>query len=85
MDEWFRIEHDLTVAMSDKTITQFRKKKMRWLNSFEHDGASNLNGTPHVKVRDAVAPNECGRIHFALEGDKKRIVVHWVSVKTYTL
>ncbi|MDT0116594.1 hypothetical protein Q9R20_06280 [Microbacterium sp. PRF11] len=83
LDDWFRSEHDLIVAMTDKAITEFKRKEMRWLHSFDFEEVHDLDGTPHVKVRDAVAPNKCGRIHFALDNANNRFVVHHVSVKAY--
>lgn len=84
LDDWMKEEFGLNVALTDQTISKWKKKEMRWLNEFEFEGEV-LNATPHVKVRDAVKFNECGRIHFALEGsDKKgRLVVQHVGVKTY--
>ncbi|QHF24150.1 hypothetical protein GTU73_09080 [Rathayibacter sp. VKM Ac-2804] len=82
LDDWLKENFAITVALTDQTITKWRRKEMRWLNQFEHEGAT-LNATPHVKVRDAVKFNECGRIHFALEAAKGRLVVHHVGVKTY--
>ncbi len=84
LDDWIKEEFGLNVALTDQTISKWKKKEMRWLNEFEFEGEV-LNATPHVKVRDAVKFNECGRIHFALEGPGKkgRLVVQHVGVKTY--
>lgn len=84
LDDWLKEQFGLTVAMTDQTISKWKRKDMRWLNEFEFEGET-LNATPHVKVRDAVKFNECGRIHFALEGKAKkgRLVVQHVGVKTY--
>lgn len=82
LDVWLKENFGLTVALTDQTITKWKKKEMRWLNAFEHEGEI-LNATPHVKVRDAVKLNECGRIHFALEPKKGRLVVQHVGIKTY--
>jgi hypothetical protein len=82
LDDWMKEQFGLTVALTDQTITKWKRKDMRWLNEFEHEGET-LNATPHVKVRDAVKFNECGRIHFALESKKGRLVVQHVGVKTY--
>ncbi|WP_262003574.1 hypothetical protein [Microbacterium sp. Mcb102] len=83
LDDWFKEKQGLNVALTDQTITDWKKKEFKWLNAFEFEGEV-LNATPHVKVRDGVKLNECGRIHFALEPKKKRIVVHYVAVKTYS-
>lgn len=82
MNDWFKENFGLTVALTDQTITKRKKKEMRWLNNFEHEG-ERLNATPHVKVRDAVKFNECGRIHFALDATKERLVIQHVGIKTY--
>lgn len=79
---WFKEQHGINVALTDQTISDKKKKDFKWLTAFEHEGET-LSGVPHVKVRDAVKLNECGRIHFALEPKKHRIVVHHVAVKTY--
>lgn len=82
LDDWLKEQFGLTVALTDQTITKWKRKEMRWLNEFEFEDET-LNAAPHVKVRDAVKFNECGRIHFALEGKKGRLVVQHVGVKTY--
>lgn len=53
LDYWFQENFGLKVALTDQTITKWKRKEMRWLNEFQHDGET-LNATPHVKVRDAV-------------------------------
>lgn len=84
LDDWLQENFGLTVALTDQTISKWKRKEMRWLNEFEFEGQV-LNATPHVKVRDAVKFNECGRIHFALDGkgSEGRLVVQHVGVKTY--
>jgi len=82
LDDWLKEQFGLTVALTDQTITKWKRKEMRWLNEFEFEDET-LNATPHVKVRDAVKFNECGRIHFALEAKKGRLVVQHVGVKAY--
>lgn len=84
LDDWLKEHFGLTVALTDQTISRWKRKEMRWLNEFKFEDET-LNATPHVKVRDAVKFNECGRIHFALEGKSKkgRLVVQHVGVKTY--
>ena len=82
LDDWLKENFGLTVALTDQTISKWKRKEMRWLNEFRFEDET-LNATPHVKVRDAVKFNECGRIHFALEGEKGRLVVQHVGVKTY--
>ena len=77
LDNWFKETHGLNVAMKDQTISQ--DKALRW---FSWDGEER-DGTPHVKVRDGVKPNEVGRIHFALDPEKKRLIVNHVALKLY--
>ncbi|MCZ4605444.1 hypothetical protein O3S80_17145 [Streptomyces sp. Lzd4kr] len=38
------------------------------------------DGLPHIKVRDAVSPNEVGRIYFALDSEEKRFIVNHVGL-----
>lgn len=82
LDDWLKENFGLTVALTDQTISKWKRKDMRWLNEFEYEGEM-LDATPHVKVRDAVKFNECGRIHFALDAKKGRLVVQHVGIKTY--
>jgi len=83
LDIWFKENHGLNVALTDQAISKFKRNDLTWLRKFDFEDSLSLNATPHVKVRDAVSPNECGRIHFALDSDKKRIVVHHVGLKVY--
>lgn len=77
LDDWFRVEWDLTVSMNDDTIE--RSKGLRF---FDFEG-ERRDQTPHVKVRDGVKPNEVGRIHFALDSAGKRLIVNHVALKLY--
>lgn len=85
LDDWLKDQFGLTVALTDQNISKWKRKEMRWLNEFQFEGQT-LDATPHVKVRDAVKFNECGRIHFALEGkgQEGRLVVQHVGVKAYS-
>ncbi|MEY8655207.1 hypothetical protein [Brachybacterium paraconglomeratum] len=85
LDDWLKDKFGLTVALTDQNISKWKRKDMRWLNGFQFEGRT-LDATPHVKVRDAVKFNECGRIHFALEGkgQEGRLVVQHVGVKAYS-
>ncbi|MGP3688235.1 hypothetical protein ACTVZO_26665 [Streptomyces sp. IBSNAI002] len=74
LDDWFKTEHGLNVAFSDLELK--KKPKLRF---FEFEGPR--DGLPHVKVRDAVSPNEVGRIYFALDPAGRRIIVDHVGLK----
>jgi hypothetical protein len=74
---WFKTEIGLNVSMNDDTI-----EKDRSLRYFDYDGGR-WDQTPHVKVRDAVKPNEVGRIHFALDSSEGRFIVNHVALKLY--
>lgn len=84
LDDWLKEHFGLTVAPTDQSASKWKREVMRWLNEFEFEEEM-LNATPNFKARDAVKFNECGRIHFALEGraKKSRLVVQHVGVKTY--
>lgn len=77
LDNWIRDEFDLKVALQDSVIDQSPRL---WKVSFEGE---EYNRTPHVKVRDHAPPSEVGRIHFALDGKNKRLVVDHVALKLY--
>ncbi|WP_345491625.1 hypothetical protein [Streptomyces roseoviridis] len=77
LDEWFSTQHGLKVATSDLTIK--KNARMRWV-TFDGEQRDTL---PHVKVRDGVAHSDCGRIHFALDPEKRRFIVDHVGVKKY--
>ncbi|MGV8895049.1 MAG: hypothetical protein ACOH1U_01140 [Rhodoglobus sp.] len=77
MDTWFKTEFELNVALRDQNIA--RSKTFR---DFEYEGRM-YDQIKHVKVRDAVKPNEVGRIHFALDPVEGRIIVNHVALKLY--
>lgn len=77
IDDWFKQRHGLNISTADDTIQ--KNKSLRW---FEFDGRS-YDQTPHVKVRDAVKPNQVGRVHFAMDSDNKRFVINHVALKLY--
>lgn len=47
---------------------------------FEYEGQQ-YERLPHVKIDDAKASNEVGRIYFALDSDGKRVIVDWFGTK----
>jgi hypothetical protein len=61
----------ITVALQDDTYSDC------W---FEYESEWHQR-VPHVKVDDAKAPNEVGRIYFALDSDGKRVIVDWFGTK----
>lgn len=69
--EWVLEKWGLDVALTDSTYGN---------HTFEFDGVE-LSRLPHVKIDDAVAPNEVGRIYFAIDSDRSRLVVDWFGVK----
>jgi hypothetical protein len=77
IDDWFKTRHGLNVSTADDTI-----QKTKALRYFELEGIT-YDQTPHVKVRDAVKPNQVGRIHFAMDSDNKRFVINHVALKLY--
>jgi hypothetical protein len=66
-----KVRHGLRLALHDHTYAN---------TTFEFEG-SNLDRLPHVKIDDYVAPNEVGRIYFALDARNGRLVVDWFGVK----
>lgn len=77
IDDWFKTNFGINVATSDYTI-----EKSKALRDFEFEGKT-WNQKNHVKVRDAVKPNEVGRIHFDFDSDGKRLIVNHVALKLY--
>ena len=69
--EWVSEDFSLDVALQDSTYTN---------DEFEFEGGT-LSRLPHVKIDDAVAPNEVGRIYFAIDSERSRLVVDWFGVK----
>jgi len=47
---------------------------------FEYDGEW-FERVPHVKIDDAKAPNEVGRIYFGLDPEGRRVIVDWFGTK----
>ncbi|UJV39750.1 hypothetical protein [Streptomyces sp. AMCC400023] len=74
MDQWFYDNHGLKFANSDEKLS--KNKALRY---FEFDD-KRRDGLPHIKVRDAVKPNEVGRIYFAFDSGAKRLIVNHVGL-----
>ncbi|KRF44600.1 hypothetical protein ASH01_11450 [Terrabacter sp. Soil811] len=79
VDEWFKTGFGLNISTADDTIE--KNKAMRYFDFAD----KRRDQTPHVKVRDAVKPNEVGRIHFAFDKDGCRLIVNHVALKLYGL
>lgn len=77
VDDWFKTAVGLNIATADDTIE--KNKTMRY---FTFEGKKR-DQVPHVQVRDAVKPNEVGRIHFAFDSKGKRLIVNHVALKLY--
>jgi hypothetical protein len=69
--EWGGTTFRLDVALQDSSYAA---------TTFTYEGHE-LSRLPHVKIDDAVAPNEVGRIYFAIDSDRSRLVVDWFGVK----
>ncbi|MEU1789383.1 hypothetical protein ABZ553_26635 [Streptomyces sparsogenes] len=74
LDQWFYDNHGLKFANSDEKLSKNKEKRY-----FEFDG-KRRDGLPHIKVRDAVSPNEVGRIYFAFDPERKRVIVNHVGL-----
>jgi len=72
LDEWFKVAHGLDVALTDQTL----KKSGAADFSFEDQ---HFNGVPHMKVGDQTVASRCGRVHFAIDGDRGRFIVNHVG------
>lgn len=77
-DDWFKQEWDLTLASTDKYMSKNR------LDTFTYDGETHSR-LPHLKLGDYTAPNEVGRVYFAMDSDNKRFIVDHVGLKLYGL
>jgi hypothetical protein len=74
LTQWFYDNHGLKYAPSDEKLSKDKDKRY-----FTFDG-KRCDGLSHIKVRDAVSPNEVGRIYFALDSDGKRFIVNHVGL-----
>ncbi|MCP9943935.1 hypothetical protein LUX12_02540 [Streptomyces somaliensis] len=74
LGQWFYDNHGLKFANSDEKLSKNKEKRY-----FEFDG-KRRDGLPHVKVRDAVSPNEVGRIYFAFDPEGRRLIVNHVGL-----
>ncbi|PWI10551.1 hypothetical protein DIZ27_11230 [Streptomyces sp. NWU339] len=72
--QWFYDNHGLKFAPSDEKLSKDKDKRYFMFDEERWDGL------PHIKVRDAVSPNEVGRIYFALDSEGKRFIVNHVGL-----
>jgi hypothetical protein len=72
--QWFYDNHGLKFAPNDEKLSKDKDKRYFIFNGKRWDGL------PHIKVRDAVSPNEVGRIYFALDSEEKRFIVNHVGL-----
>ncbi len=77
-DDWFKQEWDLNLASTDQYMA---KNKM---DDFEFEGHTYCR-QPHLKLGDHTAPNEVGRVYFAMDSDAERFIVDHVGLKLYGL
>lgn len=70
--DWAHAKFGLEVAMFDNNITGEAR-------FFTYEGVR-LSNVPHVKVDDHVSPRDCGRIYFAVDSDRRRIVVDHIGI-----
>jgi len=66
-------EGGITVALQDNSYEQGD-------TYFEYQDERHSR-LPHVKIDDAKAPNEVGRIYFALDSERHRLIVDWFGTK----
>ncbi|MGO8906435.1 MAG: hypothetical protein ACLQMH_12550 [Solirubrobacteraceae bacterium] len=71
-DAWAVEQFGIEIALHDSTLgvdtTLFRHEETEYSRE------------PHVKVDDYKQPNECGRIYFALDSDRQRLIVDHVGL-----
>lgn len=77
-DDWFKEEWELTMASTDQYMSK------NGMDSFEYDG-QRLSRLPHLKLGDYTAPNEVGRVYFAMDSEGERFIVDHVGLKLYGL
>ena len=67
-DDWFKQLWGLTLASTDKYMEKNR------LDCFVYEGQT-YSRQPHLKLADHIAPNEVGRVYFAMDSAAKRFIV----------
>lgn len=74
--DWAKREHGLEIALHDQELCD------RKLDIFTYQDRK-YSRQPHVKVDDAVAFTDCGRIYFALDDAPLRVIVDHVGLHLY--
>ncbi|MDU0290041.1 hypothetical protein [Saccharothrix longispora] len=78
LDDWFRENFDLKVAMGDKKLVAMG------LDRFMFENAE-FSRVPHVKLDDRTSPNQVGRIYFAIDHASGSFIVDHIGLKLYGL
>ncbi len=68
---WIREHYGIEIALHDAALGTNVE--------FHFDGRTR-SCEPHVKVDDFKSPDECGRIHFAIDPERKRFIVHHIGL-----
>lgn len=75
-ENWASVEAGLDIALHDQELVR------KGLQRFDFDG-QRYSREPHVKVDDAKAFIDCGRIYFALDTSKWRVIVDHIGLHPY--
>jgi hypothetical protein len=70
-DRWAQTEFGIEIALHDFGLGDRA--------AFEYDGQQ-YSREPHVKVDDYKSPDKCGRIYFALDKERLRVIVDHVGL-----
>jgi hypothetical protein len=70
-DRWAYAKFGIRIALHDSNLGDW--------TAFEHEGQE-YSREPHVKVDDHTSPGKCGRIYFALDKEKTRVIVDYVGL-----
>ncbi len=76
LEDWARTQEGLEIALHDAGLVRRR------LHEFQFSGLT-YNREPHVKVDDAKAFTDCGRIYFALDREGRRFIVDHIGLHPY--
>ena len=76
LEDWARSQEGLEIALHDEGLVRRR------LHEFQFSGRT-YDREPHVKVDDAKAFADCGRIYFALDPEGRRFIVDHIGLHLY--